>query len=128
MADMSIYKLTMFREEGAMIFRKRILISIIVAAICLFSLTASAMDNWQWCECTVVKVGIGGGQYEYLLSGNYTSGTGSVNGWFRIHPSSARLQRDILAVALTAVSLGKKGEVLLIPGVTDSIYALYLKN
>jgi len=111
-----------------MIPRTRILISIVVSAICLFSSNASAVDNWQWCECTVVKVGIGGGQYEFLLSGNYMNGSDSVNAWFRIHPSSAQLQRDILAIALTAASLGKKVEVLLIPGVLESIYALYLKN
>ena len=111
-----------------MILRRRILISIIVAAICLFSGAASAADNWQWCECDVVKVGVGGGRYEFLLSGNYKSGTGSVNAWFEIHPSSTELKREILAVALTAASLGKKVEVLLIPEVTQSIYALYLKN
>jgi hypothetical protein len=111
-----------------MILRKRILISIIVAATFFFSSAASAADNWQWCECDVVKTGIGGGRYEFLLSGNYLTGGGSVNGWYQIHPSCAQLQREILAVALTAVSLGLKVEVLLIPGVTESIYALYLKN
>ena len=125
---MSIYKLTMFKEKEAMVFRRQILISIIVAAICLFSAAASAADNWQWCECTVVKAGIGGGKYEFFLSGNYTNGIGSVNAWYQIHPASEMLRNEILAVALTAASLGKKVEVLLIPGVTESIYALYLKN
>jgi len=111
-----------------MIFRKRILISTIVVALCLFSAAASAADNWQWCECTVVKVGIGGGKYEFLLSGNYMNGIGLVNAWFMIHPASEMLRNEILAVALTAASLGKKVEVLLVPGVTESIYALYLKN
>ena len=123
---MGIYKLTMFKEVEAMILRKRILISIIVAAICLFGSVASAVDNWQWCECSVVRVGVGGGRYEFLLSGNYMQGSGSVNAWFEIHPASAQFQQEILAIALTAVSLGKKVEVLLIPGVTKSIYALYL--
>ena len=109
-----------------MIIRKWILISIIIAAIGLFSSIASAADNWQWCVCDVLKVGVGGGRYEFLLSGNYKSGGGSVNAWFEVHPSSAQFQKEILAIALTAVSLGKKVEVLLIPGVTASVYAIYL--
>jgi hypothetical protein len=111
-----------------MILRKRILIWIIVAATCLVSGAASAADNWQWCECDVVKTGIGGGRYEFLLSGSFMNGSGTVSGWYQIHPSSAQLQKEILAVALTAVSLGIKVEVLLIPDVTESIYAFYLKN
>ena len=112
-----------------MILRKRILISIIVAAVCLFGTAASAADNWQWYECTVTKIGVGGGRYQFQLQGNNMYGglPSSVNKWFEIHPNSALLQKEILAVVLTAVSLGKKVEVLLIPEVTKSIYAIYLK-
>jgi hypothetical protein len=51
----------------------------------------------------------------------------TVNTYYEVHPSSIQLQKEILAIALTAVSLGKKVEVLLIPEITKSIYALYLK-
>ncbi len=113
-----------------MILGKRILVPIIVAAICLFSAATSAADNWQWYECTVIEFGVGGGRYEFMLSGNNTSGgtPSAINSWFEIHPSSENLKKEILAVVLTAVSLGKKVRVLLIPEVTKSIYALYLEN
>lgn len=115
--------------------RKQILISIIFAAICLFSSIALAADNWQWYECTVTKVGAGGGRYEFLFLGTNmypdtpASGyNGPIGGtWYEIHPSSTQLQKEILAVVLTASSLGKKVEVLLIPEVTKSIYAIYMK-
>ncbi len=111
-----------------MILSKRILISIIVAAVCLFSSAASAADNWQWYECTVIEFGVGGGRYEFHLSGTnmYGGSPGGIDTWFEIHPSSAQLQKEIMAVVLTAVSLGKKVKVLVIPEVTKSIYAIYL--
>ncbi len=109
-----------------MIIRKRILISMIVAAICLFSSSVPAAENWQWCVCDVLKMGVGGGRYEFQLAGTYKYGPGAVNAWFEVHPSSAQLQKEILAIAMTAVTLGKKVEVLLIPGVTASLYAIYL--
>lgn len=111
-----------------MIHKKRMLISIIVTAICLFASGALA-DNWQWYECSIAKAGVGGGRYEFMLSGTnmYGGYPSGINSWYEIHPASAQQQKEVLAILLTAASLGKKVEVMLIPEVTKSIYALYLK-
>ena len=111
-----------------MIHRKRILISIIVAAICLFSSAASA--NWTWYECTVTHLGVGGNRYEFRLSGNtmYGGSPSVINSWYEIYPDCAITQKEVLVIVLTAISLGKTVEVLLEPGVVKSIYAIYLKN
>jgi hypothetical protein len=107
---------------------KRLLTWTIFAAICLFASSALA-DNWQWYECSVVKAGVGGGRYEFLLSGTnmYGGSPSGINSWYEIHPASAQQQKEILAILLTAASLGKKIEVLMIPEVTKSIYAIYLQ-
>jgi hypothetical protein len=111
-----------------MIHRKRMSTLIIIAAIGLFSSIASAADNWQWYECSVLKVGVGGGRYEFQLSGTnmYSGSPGSISAWYEIHPGSTQLEKEILAIVLASVSLGKKVQVLLIPELTQSIYAIYL--
>ena len=111
-------------------FKKTLFIITLFTAVCLFGSVASAED-WSWYECDVVKMGIGGGRYIFTLSGTkmYPAmpGPASINSYYEIHPASIQYQKEILAIALTAVSLGQKVEVLLIPEITKSIYAFYLK-
>jgi hypothetical protein len=110
--------------------KKALFIMTLFTAVCLVGSVASG-ENWSWYECDAVKMGVGGGRYIFTLSGTKMfpnmPGPASVNTYYEVHPSSIQLQKEILAIALTAVSLGKKVEVLLIPEITKSIYALYLK-
>jgi hypothetical protein len=101
-----------------------------IFAAAVFSTNALA-DDWSWYECSVTKMGVGGGRYEFKLSGtkliDSMPGPNTINQWFEIHPDSIQLQKEVLAIILTAVSTGKKIEVLVLPTITKSIYAVYMK-
>jgi len=76
------------------------------------------------------RVIAGAGKYQFRLSGNNMYGglPGTINAWFEIHPDSEQVKKEILAVSLTAISLGKKVDVYLIPGVRKSILSIFLSN
>ena len=109
--------------------RKLNLTIMVFAAVFLIGSVASA-ENWSWYECDVVKMGMST-RYEFQLSGTkmYSSmpGPATINKWFEIHPASVSCKKEVLAVVLTAISLGKKVEILVDPDVTKSIYAIYMK-
>jgi hypothetical protein len=113
--------------------KSRILISLLTffAAI-FFTGTAAYSENWCWYECDVSKLGVGGTRYEFRLSGTKigtsSSCVATINNWYEIHANSLQLKEEILTIMLTAVSLGKKVEVLVIPDTKKSIYAIYLQN
>jgi len=114
-------------KKGGNMHSKKVLLATVFVVFALFGSTAAATD-WAWYECTITKIGIGGGRYEFQISGTGISGTtGEISGWYEIHPNALDLQKEILAVVLTAISLDKKVEICLQPGVTKSIYAIYMK-
>ena len=93
--------------------------------------SVASADEYCWYECDISTVGMFSINSKFLLSGTkmYANkpGAGSINWWYEIHPDALQSQKEMLAIALTAVSLGKKVQVVLMSDVSKSIYVICLK-
>jgi hypothetical protein len=105
---------------------KKIFLLSVVCVVTFLSVTDAFA--WGWYKCTVARAGVGGVRFEVQLSGTGISGTsGSVNQWFEFHPDvTDEMRRFMVASILAAMNMEIQVEVLVIPGTTQSLYALYL--
>lgn len=105
----------------------------VVGFVLLVMLGTSAMaEDWGWYKCTIVKTGTGGSRFEIKLNGAKFAGNSTattINQWFEFHPDvSDSIAKVLIATILTAMSTGSQIEVLVVPGTTKSLYALYLAS
>jgi hypothetical protein len=109
---------------------KKTLVVIMVCSLVFTFGTSAFAEDWGWYECTITKTGTGGSRFEVQLNGTKLSGASTastIDAWFEFHPNvSSDISKVLIATILTAMSTGSKVEVLVIPGTTKSLYALYL--